>query len=273
MARKFRVPFFITEHDFDEIETCATNPARRRFYLDLVPGISGWVCVADRMRDAMNRIFPGIPAITVHNGADRIPNELMTVPRPAAWAARTLILCVGFFYKRKNMPLLIESFDRIAAKHPDALLIVVGDGDEKQAVIAAHEKAKNRAQIVLLGSLGHREVLQHMVWSDFFALIGGDEPFATVFTEAMMAGKPIVFASDGGITDVVTHGVQGLSVTAGNGDSAAAALDKMLSDKGFRERSGLAASKLANEQLTWPQNALNMTRLFEHAIAEAPARF
>lgn len=268
LARKRGVPFFITEHDFDEIDACAANPARQRYYADLVRGISGWICVANRMRDSVKRIFPGAPAITVHNGAERIPDELRKVPRPPEWEGHTVILCVGFFYARKNIPLLIQSFDRIADKHPDALLAIAGDGvgELKEAVVAAQSSAKHASRIVLLGSLPHRDVLQRMVWCDALALIGGDEPFGTVFTETMMAGRPIVYASDGGITDVVDDGVQGLAVTAGDGNSAAAALDRLLGDKMLRERLGGAAHKLANEELTWPRNAQNMTRLFEEAL-------
>ncbi len=215
------------------------------------------------------RFSPGVPAVTVHNGAELIPAELKAVPRPPMFSNRLVILCVAFFYKRKHVPLLVESFDRIAGRHPDALLAIVGDGDDRQAVAAAAEKARHSSQILLLGALEHRQVLQHMVWCDVFANIGISEPFGVVFSEAMMAGKPIIFSADCGVTDVVDDGSQGLSVQPGDGDSAAAAMERLLADAALRERLGSSAADLANSRLTWAGNARNMTRLFEAALRKA----
>jgi glycosyltransferase involved in cell wall biosynthesis len=266
VARKFSVPFFITEHNFNDIESCANSASRRRYYLQTTRGISDWIAVADRMRDAMLKIFPGVPAITIHNGAELIPPQLKEVPRPAAYFNHLIVLCVTFFYKRKNVPLLVESFDSIAERHPGALLVIGGSGEDRQAVAEAAQKAKHSSQIILLGALEHREVFQHMIWCDVFAHIGVDEPFATVFSEAMMAGKPIIYSADGGITDAVADGMQGLGVLPGDGPSAAAAMDKLLGDIRLRERMGSAAAELALGQLTWAANARNIAARFEAAL-------
>jgi glycosyltransferase involved in cell wall biosynthesis len=265
VARKLGVPFFITEHDFEEIDVCAHNAARRDFYRGVTLGIGAWIAVADRMRASMNRIFPGVPAVTLHNGAEPVPREMASVPRPPSLAGHVVVLCVTFMYKRKNVPLLIEAFDSIAGRYPDALLAVGGDGDDMPAVRAALEKARHGSQIVLLGALKHREVMQYMAWCDVFALIGADEPFATVFSEAMSAGKPIVFASDGGITDVAKDGVHGLSVEPGDKASATTALDRLLGDAELRARLGRGAGELA-ARLTWAQNAENVSELFRAAL-------
>jgi glycosyltransferase involved in cell wall biosynthesis len=265
VARKLGIPFFITEHDFDEIDVCAHNEPRRDFYREVTAGIGAWIAVADRMRASMNRIFPGVPAVTVHNGAEPVPREMASVPRPPSFAGRVVVLCVTFMYKRKNVPLLIEAFDSIADRHPEALLAIGGDGDDMPAVRAAIDKARHGTQIQLLGALKHREVMQYMAWCDAFALIGGDEPFATVFSEAMSAGKPIVFASDGGITDVAKDGVHGLTVEPGDLRSAVAALDRLMGDADLRARLGRGASELA-AQLTWEQNARNVAELFKAAL-------
>jgi glycosyltransferase involved in cell wall biosynthesis len=265
VARRLEIPFFITEHDFDEIDDCAQNARRRDFYLEVTQGIGAWIAVADRMRASMNRIFPGVPALTIHNGADPVPREMAAVPRPPAFAGRVVILCVTFMYKRKNVPLLLQAFDSIADRYPDALLAIGGDGDDMPAVRSALDQARNASQVLLLGALKHREVMQYMAWCDVFALIGGDEPFATVFSEAMSAGKPIVFASDGGITDVAKDGVHGLAVEPGDASSAISALDRLLGDVELRERLGRNAAALAGE-LTWAQNARNVSAVFQAAL-------
>jgi glycosyltransferase involved in cell wall biosynthesis len=104
-----------------------------------------------------------------------------------------------------------------------------------------------------------------MVWCDLFAHIGINEPFAPVFSEAMMAGKPIIFASDGGINDVARDGVHGLSVAPNDENAAAAALDRLLTDSALRNQLAASATELAHAKLTWPVNAQRLTDLFEAA--------
>jgi glycosyltransferase involved in cell wall biosynthesis len=270
VARSLGVPYFITEHNFNDIESCADDASRRTHYLAATRGIGSWIAVSNRMRDSMQRIFPAVRSVTVHNGADVIPAELHDVPKPAHLAGRLVVLCATFFYKRKNVPLLIQAFDSIAKQHPSANLVVIGDGEDRQAVHAAFERALHRSQITLLGALPHRDVLQHMIWCDVFVNIGVDEPFATVFSEAMMAGRPIIFSSDGGITDVVQDGTQGLAVAPGDSASVAEALDRLLTDTGLRSRLGASARVLANGKLTWTKNAENILTLFRGAVDRQP---
>jgi glycosyltransferase involved in cell wall biosynthesis len=263
VARELKAPFFITEHNFWDIESCATNIHRKRHYQEAIKGISGWIAVSDRLHKRMKAIFPDAPVITVHNGAETIPNALKENPRPTWLVDRQVVLCAAFFYKIKMVPLLIQAFDSVAERYPDARLLVIGDGDDKPAVLAALDSAIHRSQIILLGQLAHREVLQYMVWCDIFANIGIREPFATVFLEAMMASKPIIYASDGGITDVVTTGIHGLEVHPNDQGSAADALSELLSDVSLRHRLGAQARRLAETELTCAENARHMLGLFE----------
>jgi glycosyltransferase involved in cell wall biosynthesis len=267
IARDLKVPFFITEHSFGEIESCQTNAHRRRHYLSVVKDVNHWIAVADRMRRAMTDLFPDVPAVTVCNGAELIPSARLPGSRPSSLTDRLVVLCASFFYRRKNVPLLIKAFDSIAGSHPDALLIIIGDGDDKPAVQAAVAAAAHPAQIQLLGALQHDEVLRYMGWCDLFAHIGINEPFGVVFAEAMMAGKPIIYATDCGIADVVVAGTHGLSVRPGDCKGAAVALHELLADRALRIKLGSAAAHLAQTELTWAQNARRLTTLFEASLS------
>jgi len=77
-----------------------------------------------------------------------------------------------------------------------------------------------------------------------------DEPYATVFLEAMGAGKAVITANDGGINDYVRDGIHGYTVPPKNLDAAAEALDKMLSNTAERERMCRNAAQLFEESLT-----------------------
>ena len=111
-----------------------------------------------------------------------------------------------------------------------------------------------------------------MVWSDLFALVSWNEPFATVFLEAMAAGKPIVTASDGGINDVVLDRTHGRVLPPKDVVATADALDHLLSDDTARLAMGRNASALVSEGLTWEATSRRMLSLFNEAPQVAETR-
>lgn len=265
---EFGIPYIVTDHDFDEVADCEKFPGRKALFAEVYRNASAVIAVSRRMETDMRRLFPDAPAQTVHNGTDPIPAAFFTQPRPAELIGKKIIFSAGMFYQRKGIPLLVEAFARIAARHSTALLRIAGDGVERPQIESAIRAAGLEQRVVLLGKVSHEVVLQEMVWADAFALIGWDEPFATVFIEAMSAGKPIVCANDGGITDVVRDGVHGLTVPPRQVDAAASALDVILADDAGRVRMGAAAKSLAEESLTWDANASAMVTLFRQAAAQ-----
>jgi glycosyltransferase involved in cell wall biosynthesis len=270
LRRRYQLPFVVTDHDFGEIQSCREFPGRRRFFDAITRQSSCMVAVARRMEREMADQFPHARTQTVFNGTDAIPREFSGQPRPAEIEGKTVVFSCGMFYERKGFPLLIEAFGRIAQRYPDAVLRLAGDGAERAKVEQAIARHQLQGRVQLLGLLPHRQVLQQMVWSDLFALIGWDEPFATVFSEACSAGKPILTASDGGINDVLESGVHGLAVPPRDIAAAAEALDLLLRNPDQRLRMGAAARQLYEQKLNWDRNAREMAGLFAEAVERAP---
>jgi glycosyltransferase involved in cell wall biosynthesis len=266
------LPFVVTDHDFGEIADCEIYPARRRFFSEIVAQASSNVCVSHRMERDMRRLFPEARVLTVHNGTDPIAPEIATRPRPAERERKVVVFSAGAFYTRKGFPLLIDAFARVAKDYPDAILRIAGDGEEREKVEQAVRQSGVADRIQLLGFQSHDQVLQELVWCDVFALVGWDEPFATVFLEAAAAGRPVVWAKDGGINDVLIDQQHGLSVEPRDVDSAAAALRTLLSDAGRRAEMGRSILSLHREKLTWDANAAAMIRLFEAARSSGARR-
>jgi glycosyltransferase involved in cell wall biosynthesis len=266
ISRRLRVPFFITEHAYGDIESCATNPHRKQHYANIVQWVGRWIAVTKRMEQNMLEVFPSIPSTTIHNGGNPTPPAMKKRARPSALEGCLIVLSASFFYKRKRVPMLIKSFDAIADRHPTARLIVIGSGDDQAAVTQAANNAKHASQVILSGHLSHDEVLQYTAWCDIFINIAIQEPWATVLSDAMTAGKPIIFAADCGITDVAKDGEHGLCVKPDDGASASNAMDKLLGDDDLRRRLGVNAELLAKHELSWANNASRMTALFQSVV-------
>jgi glycosyltransferase involved in cell wall biosynthesis len=270
LQREFGVPYVTTDWDFAEIADCGHLPKRRAFIGRVMRDAAAAVAVANRMEADMRRLFPEARRIvTIHNGVPPLPTRLWDQPRPAELDGKTVVFSAGLFYSRKGIPLLVEAFASVAKRHPEAVLRIAGDGADRpivQEIIRRHGIAE---QVTLLGMQPHERVAQEMVWADLFMLIGWDEPFATVYMEAMAAGNPIICANDGGVNDVLVDGVHGRSVPPRDVPAAAAALDAVLSDAAARRRMGEAAASLFRDKLTSQQTARALLRIFGDALREA----
>jgi glycosyltransferase involved in cell wall biosynthesis len=261
------LPYVITDHDFGEIEACRHYPTRHRFFAPILEGASRMVAVASRMERLMRELFPKSRPLTVHNGADPPAQAAFTAPRPRDLDSRRILFCACAFYERKGVPLLVRAFARIAASFPDAILRIAGDGDTRPQIENAIRETGMSARVQLLGQLPHDEVLQEMIWADLFVLPGWDEPFATAFTEALSAGCPVIYASDGGISDVLISGTHGLAVDPKSEDSLVTALTALLSDEPRRQAMASAARDLFERRLLWDYNAIQMRSIFEASAA------
>jgi glycosyltransferase involved in cell wall biosynthesis len=259
------IPFITLDHDFDEIADCHHLPQRRAALATVAAHAQTMLAVSQRMQQDMQRLFPHAQVQTLHNGVD-LPT-LNDRPRPAALQGKTSVLCCALFAERKGIPLLIEAFKYVASDHPDAILRIIGDGSEIGKVRQAIAQFNLGDRVQLAGKMPHADVLQEMLWADCFALVGWDEPFATVYLEAMAAGKPIVCCNDGGINDVFVDGVQGYAVPPRDIAATATALKALLSAPQLRLEMGRQARSLVERSLTWDRQAAALLQLFEMAIA------
>lgn len=263
------LPYVITDHDFDEIENCERFPRRKEFFQTVQSSAWCMVDVSKRMQEIRRRIFPEINSLVVYNGADPVPENMFHTPRPVEIVGRTVISCVSMWYQRKGIPKLVEAFSVIGAEFPAAVLRLVGDGPDRPAVMAAVAASPVRDRIHILGSQPHERAMREMCWSDVYALVGRDEPFATTFTEAMMAGLPLIWPGDCGHNDVLVDGANGVRVPPLDVRATAAALQKLLAVGERRKEIGSANRNLAMATLTWDANAEAMIRIFSGGFRNA----
>jgi glycosyltransferase involved in cell wall biosynthesis len=185
------------------------------------------------------------------------------------------------FYERKNFPGLIQAFNLVAAKYPQVVLRIFGDGPDRIKVEQARDASPFKDRIKMLGKVSHAEVLQQMQEAVVFALIGWREPFATVFLEAMAAGLPVIACNDGGIAEVI-HSADAPALEAGrstldapqpNGllvpprdiPAAARALEFLILNPEARKQIGEAARKKIEAELNWNALAKKYLDMFEEA--------
>lgn len=128
------------------------------------------------------------------------------------------VVGVGRLHKKKGFRYLIKAFRRVAAAHPTARLIIVGDGEEKRKLRKMIRKSNLSSHIKLKGHVAHNELTKLLRRADIFCLPsvttkdGNQEGIPNSIKEAMATGLPIVSTKHGGIPELVEHEKEGLLV-------------------------------------------------------------
>lgn len=270
IKRTFGIPFITMDLDFGTVENARVFPSRRRVFAATAQHAHAATGAAKKISDSMREQFPARVNMPLYMGAEPIDPAVLSQPRPPGWASRQVVFSAAGFFERKAIPELVQAFAIVARRRPEVILRIAGDGRCKPQIQAAIAESGVADRIFLLGSLAHSQVIQEMVWSDLFMLIGWAEPFATVYLEAMSAGKPIICCNDGGICDVITDGREGRAVPPHDVPAAASALEQLLADSALRQQMGNAAFDLFERRLNSRSTALETLSLL-HAAASSNA--
>lgn len=183
------------------------------------------------------------PTVRVWNGVSRrAPRPPLTSPPLAAYAGRLT--------REKGLTTLLPAFAIVARELPDARLLIIGDGPEREGLerIAAKEGIADR---VTWG--GHQprvevERLMESVWV-LAAPSLIEEPFGNSVGEAMMRGTAVVATDVGGPSEVIRASRGGALVPPGDPVRLAEALVSILADRARAEALGAAGRVWALDNL------------------------
>jgi phosphatidylinositol alpha-1,6-mannosyltransferase len=175
-----------------------------------------------------------------------------------------LLLSVGRLTSRKGMrEFVVDVLPGVLKRHPDAMLLIVGDAPSqalkagvqtKASIQAAADEIGIGSHIKFLGVITDRQLLS-VIYSaaDLHVFpvreIEGDpEGFGMVAIEAASHGVPTVAYGTGGVVDAVRHGVSGVLVKPMDAVALGVALDGVLAAPLTREGVREFASEFAWEK-------------------------
>jgi L-malate glycosyltransferase len=149
--------------------------------------------------------------------------------------------------KVKNLPRLVRAFALATslAGRP-ARLVIVGDGPERGAILAAAEACGVADRLVLPGFLARPETYVGLF--DVFALSSDSEQFPLSLVEAMAAGLPAVCTSVGDVPEIVAERNRPMLARTDDDQALGRLLARMIGDPLLRRELGRAnRAKVAAE--------------------------
>ncbi|MCK5125462.1 MAG: glycosyltransferase family 4 protein [candidate division Zixibacteria bacterium] len=150
-----------------------------------------------------------------------------------------LVLSAGALTEEKDYSTAIKAFHRASLNHPDAGMMILGDGPLKTKLqnLIDHLQAPN----ILLA--GHVEPMTPLMkCAHLFVLSSRSEGLNNSVTEAAVCGVPSIVSNVGGLPEIIMHSQNGFLCEPGDVDSFAQAIDTLLSDESLQRKMALNAS-------------------------------
>ncbi|WP_052177827.1 glycosyltransferase [Methylotenera sp. G11] len=177
---------------------------------------------------------------------------------------RPMLLFVGRVAFEKNIGFLLEMTKVLLERHPQALLVVAGQGPAEKSL---HQQAKALAldsNIKFIGYLDRNTELNACYQAaDIFVFSSKSETQGLVLLEAMAQGTPVVAIAELGTASILVEG-QGALIAPDHIEGFAEKVHQLLKYPQDRYELGKAALVYASENWTAKLQAERMLNFYHH---------
>lgn len=236
------------------------------------------VCVSDAAQDHLmkNWDVPADKLVVLPNAVD--VNRFKPNPKLGAQTRASLLLTadqpllvfVGSFYQWHDIPTLLKAFAVVLKTHPDARLILVGDGTERDKMMKLAGELGVAQAVNFTGFVGWEDVVRYVNAADI-AIVPVPKMEREMWLspmklfEYMASGKAVVASAMGQVRDVIKDGENGLLVPPGDEAALAEAVNRLIEDVSLRERLGMQAREDAVRYHSWEQYLSRLEAVFVDA--------
>jgi len=208
----------------------------------------------------------GRPVALIPPGVD-----LSSFPPAPRHAGPPTAIFLANLRAHKGIFTLLDAFDEVARRLPDARLIVAGGGPEEQAVRRRVAASPAAGRIELLGAVPRTQVPATLARADVSCQPAHGEPFGWSAVEAMACGLPVITTDAGGLGSVVPAAA-GLKVPVGDVAALADALEALLRDPARRAAMGAAGRAAVATTFEWAGVVSRLEAVYDRVIARSPGR-
>jgi glycosyltransferase involved in cell wall biosynthesis len=201
----------------------------------------------------------------VHNGVDDIPDGTISGDLPERVEGEIRIGYFGRLSPEKGVSCLLDGMALLAAGHPEARLLIAGDGPERAELEARAIRLGIVHRVRFLGFRSDARRLMAQV--DIVAHVPVYEGFGIVAIEAMACHRPVV-ANDapGGLSEIVLDGETGLIVPSSSPSAVAEAIGRLIADPEERDRLGRNGRARFEQEFSARQMTTRTAAIYEHAL-------
>ncbi len=127
------------------------------------------------------------------------------VRRARGWNNDRVLISAGRLAREKNWETLLKAMPAVIEQHPQARLVILGEGEERASLETLATKLGIRERVEFTGSVPFNEVPAYLKAADLFCFASVTETQGLVTLEALAAGLPVVAVDANGTRDVVAN--------------------------------------------------------------------
>lgn len=255
------------------------------------------IALTDRCRKEHLDLKVGKPAqwVTIPSGVDEKKFEQAVIASPPNFLAgaaisgseiasasfgssprndRRIIGFIGRLAPVKGAKFLIEAMPQILQSIPNAYCVLVGDGEEKQALQKRILELRIEKSVFLAGH--QKEITPWLSAFEVLVVPSLNEGMGRVIVEGGFLAKPVIGTEVGGITDLIENEKTGLLVKPRASSEIAQAVIRLLQDPAFASRLGTGLQVKALSGFTENHMIEKIHALYQEVLAqkgiEAPAQ-
>jgi len=193
----------------------------------------------------------GTPVSLIYNGVDlqRYNHQQPCCTLHEDYAipeASPIVGVVARLEAEKGHRTLLEAWPTVQAVHPEAWLLIVGEGSERDSLEAEAADLGISAHVVFAGR--REDVPAVTAALDVAVLPSYREAQGLSVLEAMALSRPVVASRVGGIPEMIEDGVSGLMVPPNDPAALAGAINRLLSDHSFADMIARRGHDLVHER-------------------------
>jgi glycosyltransferase involved in cell wall biosynthesis len=288
LAREMAVDVLIVNNDRDLFAGCVAGALVRRPVVRRVGGptdfdddtalerllsrylLAGLMTVGHRSKEEMLRRYPWLRPESIeviHIGKDIAqfrPERGDALKRAWGLPADTVLFGVtSQLEPRKGHRRLLEALASVVRARPWVRLAIVGTGDERPHLERYARELGLENHVRLLGF--RRDVPDLLSNFDAFVLpsLAEGEAFPNTLVEAMASGLPCITTDVCSVREIVVEEANGILVTPGDVAELAAALQRLATDPGLRQRLGKEARERVEREFSLEAKVTELERYLE----------
>lgn len=157
-----------------------------------------------------------------HTKLLHIPNFIIPEDINPAPTKEKQFIAAGRLHSDKNFQSLLRVWKTVSDKHPEYVLKICGDGEQKEELTEYAKELGIADKVILTGAVSHFDLVSEMAKSKGYIMTSRTEMFPLVLLEAFYAGCPVcTYDYRVGADAIVDNGKNGFIVD--NGDESALA--------------------------------------------------
>ncbi|MFQ5547830.1 MAG: glycosyltransferase [Woeseia sp.] len=184
-----------------------------------------------------------------------------------------VVLQIGRVDRRKGQKQLLTAVPRVlrevanrTGRRVRFLFAGWTESDYARSLEDEAQRARITDHVIFHPPVINRDIPYYYALADVYALTSTYDILPIVVLEAMASRLTVVASKNGGASEIIAHGEDGLLIDPFDGPQIEDALIAILSDEGERQRLGEAAFHKVEQSFTWSRVAQRFYQLYEQVL-------